>query len=210
MSGSSIKNPYIRIALRRAQAGTGSSVVSLDRRTAVQQLPDLNHILGEIPWALVGAMALRAYAPERTTRDVDIIIHADDEHAARAALIRAGYRIGETLMIGGFAAHPDAQDGYSIDVLVSHEGWLEQALLQPSRDPAGFPTLPRRYLILMKLKAGRAQDIADITRLLRGTTEAERAAIRATIVQYAAELLEDYTALVSLTDLEFGPPPPEP
>jgi hypothetical protein len=27
-------------------------------------------------WALVGAMALRAYASERLTQDVDIVIHA--------------------------------------------------------------------------------------------------------------------------------------
>lgn len=70
------KNPYVRIALRRAARGTGSSDAFLNRRTALQQLPDLSQILHHIRWALVGAMALRAYAPERLTQDVDTIMLA--------------------------------------------------------------------------------------------------------------------------------------
>jgi hypothetical protein len=58
----------------------------------------------------------------------------------------------------------------------------------------------------MKLKAGRAQDIADITRLLHQADRVERSAIRETIARYAGDLLEDYDALENLTDLEFGPP----
>jgi hypothetical protein len=198
------KNPYIRIALRRAARGTGSSDTFLDRRTAVQQLPDLSQILGGVRWALVGAMALRAYAPERLTQDVDIVIHVGDEQAARVAFISAGYRIGGSLLIGGFTAHPAEGVGYSIDVLAFDEPWLNEALAQPMYDRAGFPVLARHFLILMKLQAGRAQDVADITRLLRRADQTERAVARATVATYAPDLLDDFDALVVLTDLEFG------
>ncbi|MGQ9613593.1 hypothetical protein [Chloroflexus sp.] len=122
------KNPYVRIALRRAARGTDSSDAFLDRRTALQQLLDLSRILRHICWALVGAMALRAYAPDRLTQDVDIIIHARDEQVARAAFTAAGYRIGNPLPISRFTAHPQDETGYSIDVLVLSEPWLNEAL----------------------------------------------------------------------------------
>ncbi|MGQ9550183.1 MAG: hypothetical protein ACUVSY_15625 [Roseiflexus sp.] len=170
----------------------------------MQQLPDLSQLLGGIRWALVGAMALRAYAPERLTQDVDIVICADDEQAARAAFVSAGYRIGSSLLIGGFTAHPANEVGYSIDVLAMNVSWLDEALMQPVYDPAGVPVLPRRFLILMKLQAGRAQDVADITRLLRRVDQDERAVVRETVATYAPDLLDDYDALVVLTDLEFG------
>lgn len=170
----------------------------------MQQLPDLSQILDGIRWALVGAMALRAYASERMTQDVDIVIHAGDEPAARVAFISAGYRIGGSLLMGGFTAHPADGAGYSIDVLAFDAPWLSEALAQPMYDPAGFPVLARRFLILMKLQAGRAQDIADITRLLRRADHAERTIARATMATYAPDLIDDYDALVVLTDLEFG------
>lgn len=201
-----VKNPYIRIALRRARAGTGSSPVFLNRRTAVQQLPNLPAILQGTRWTLIGAMALRAYAPERMTQDVDILIHADAEPATRSAFVAAGYRIGGTLSIGGFTAIPADEEGYSIDVVASDAPWLDEALDHPSFDPAGFPVLPRQFLVLMKLQAGRAQDVADITRLLRTADRDERALIRTIIARYAPDLVEDYDALVMLTDLEFGAP----
>lgn len=206
MSQPQVKNPYIRIALRRARAGAGSSPVFLNRRTAVQQLPNLREILAGIRWALIGAMALRAYAPERMTQDVDILIHAHDEPAVRSAFIAAGYAIGETLATGDFTALPVGEAGYSIDVVASDAPWLDEALDHPWFDPAGFPVLPRPFLTLMKLQAGRAQDVADITRLLRAADRDERALIRTVIARYAPDLVEDYDALVTLTDLEFGAP----
>jgi len=142
-------------------------------------------ILGSIRWALVGAMALRAYASERLTQDVDIVIHADDEQAARVAFMSAGYWIGDSLPIGGCTAYPTDGAGYSINVLAFDEPWLNEALAQPMYDLAGFPVLARQFLILMKLQAGRVQDVADVTRLLRQADQTERAVARAT----AASLL---------------------
>lgn len=193
----------LQIALRRAARGTGSSAAFLDRRTAMIPTPDLGAILGATPWVLIGGLALRAYAPERMTLDVDIMVHATDEAAAKAAFAASGYTITGPLTIGRFTARP-ADGSAPIDVLTSTAPWLDEALVAPTPDPAGLPAMPRRYLLLLKLQAGRTQDLADVQRLLRGTSAEERAEMRAIVLQYAADLVDDYDALVTLADLEFG------
>ena len=56
------------MALRRARPGAGSSDVFLRERTAIVSWPDLSEILAGLPWAVVGAVATRAYMPERTNQ----------------------------------------------------------------------------------------------------------------------------------------------
>ena len=132
-------NPILKMALRRAKPGTGSSNELLDRRTAMQPVPDLSAILGTIPWVLVGGIAIRAYMPERTTLDVDIMIRESDEARARAAFTKAGYIITGNLSIGGFSVRkPNTEDSPPVDVLVSDAAWFREALVLPSRDAAGL------------------------------------------------------------------------
>lgn len=188
--------------MRRARPGTGSSVAFLQRRTAMLFVPDLRFL--PVPWVLVGGLAIRAYAPERMTQDVDILIAAEDEAAARSAFELARYRMLGDLSIGGFTVEP--QDGPSIDVLVSNAPWVTVALKHPSRDVAGYPVIPRPYLILMKLESGRSIDMGDLSRLLGSASPAERAESRTIVEQYRPDVLEDYDSLVILADLEFGSP----
>lgn len=194
---------FLQLALRRAARGTGSSAPFLDQRTAMIPTPDITAILGATPWLLIGGLALRAYAPERMTLDVDIMIAADAESAAKSAFLAAGYQITGPLTIGGFTAHP-LDGGAPIDVLTSVAPWFADALAHPTRDLAGLPVMPKPYLLLLKLQAGRTQDLADVQRLLRSTTTAERSALRLIVSRYAEDLVEDYDALVQLADLEFG------
>jgi hypothetical protein len=200
-------HPIIKMALRRAKPGTGSSAEFLDRRTAVQPIPDLKAILGTIPWALIGGLAIRAYMPERTTLDVDIMIYAQDEWPARQAFTAAGYIITGDLSIGGFTIQDqNDHDAPPIDVLAGQFPWLGQALAHPSYDAAGYPVMPRPYLMLLKMEAGRGQDLIDVQRMLRDTPPSERASTRLLIERYAPEMVEDYDALIQLADTEFGPP----
>jgi hypothetical protein len=199
-------NPILKMALRRAKPGTGSSNEFLDRRTAMQPTPDLSTILGTIPWVL-GGIAIRAYMPERTTLDVDIMIRESDEVRARAAFTKAGYVITGSLSIGGFSVRkPNTEDSPPVDVLVSDATWFREALVLPSRDAAGLPVMPRPYLMLLKMEAGRSQDLVDVQRMLRDTPQSERSSTRALMARYAPEMIEDYDALIQLADIEFGSP----
>jgi hypothetical protein len=172
----------------------------------MQPIPDLQRILGSVPWVLVGGLALRAYIPERMTLDIDILVHERDAEAARAALINAGYRVTGLLSIGGFSVQGADSNAPPVDVLARADPWLDTALAQPVTDPAGYPVLGRPYLILLKLQAGRTQDLADVQRLLAHVPQPERNSIRQLVIQEAPDLVEDYDSLCTLADLEFGPP----
>lgn len=196
---------FLRLALRRAARGTGSQLQFYAQRTAMYQVPNLQEVLGSLRWVLVGGVALRAYMPERATLDVDILIHKRDEHAAQSAFYHAGYHLVGRLSIGGFTVQQEGTP--PIDVLTRDDVWLDAALTQPVFDHAGIPVLPRAYLILIKLQAGRTQDLADIQRLIALTPRAERVLVRETVERYSPELLEDFESLITLAELEFGPPP---
>lgn len=195
---------FLRLALRRAARGTGSQIAFYSQRTAMHQVPDLQSLLGSVRWVLVGDVALRAYMPERATLDVDILIHERDAHVAQMAFLNTGYRFIGTLGIGGFTV--ELGNEAPIDVLTRHDAWLDTAFAQPVYDQAGIPVLPRAYLILMKLQAGRTQDLADIQRLLALTSTDERVSVRGIVERYSPELIEDLDSLITLADLEFGSP----
>jgi hypothetical protein len=197
---------FLRMALRRAARGTGSSEGFLARRTAMQPVPELVRILGPVSWVLVGGLALRAYMPERMTLDVDILIHERDMEAARSAFVRAGYTVTGQLSIGGFSVQAVDRAEPAIDVLTRDDVWIETALAHPSFDPGGHRVLGRPYLMLMKLQAGRTQDLADVQRLLAHTPSDERASTRQLVLRFSPDLVEDYDSLCTLADLEFGPP----
>lgn len=199
---------FLQLALRRAARGTGSQTDLLyERRTSVQPIPDLASVLGSLRWALVGGMALRAYAPERMTLDVDIVMHERDDRAAREAFVDAGYEIVGELSIGGFTAREEeAPDEMPVDVITRSDPWLDDVLAAPHLDDYGYPVLPCPYLALLKLQAGRTQDLADVQRLLAATPPVERASTRRLVEAYAPDLVENYDDLMALADLEFGPP----
>lgn len=197
---------FLRLALRRAARGTGSHEDLYRRRTSVQPIPELTHVLGGLRWALIDGIALRAYAPERMTLDVDIVVHERDAGAAREAFVDAGYEVVGELSIGGFAVQEASSEAMPVDVIVRDDPWLEDALAEPHADAAGYPVLPRPYLTLLKLRAGRTQDLADVQRLLAGTPQVERISTRSLVAAFAPDLVEDYDSLVALADLEFGSP----
>ncbi|NNJ11821.1 hypothetical protein EKD04_015930 [Chloroflexales bacterium ZM16-3] len=149
-------------------------------------------------------MALRAYMPERATLDVDILIHERDAQVAQSIFIESGYRLMGTLSIGGFTVQ--IENEAPIDILTRSDPWLDDAFAHAVLDSAGIPVIPRAYLILIKLQAGRTQDLADIQRLLALTPIAERVMVRGIVEQYSPELTEDFDSLITLADLEFGLP----
>src|SRR5215213_9277640 len=93
---------FLRLALRHAARGSGSLKDFHDRRTSVQPIPDLAPVLNPLRRALIGGVALRAYASERMTLHVDVLIHERDAFAAREAFVDAGYGIVGESSIGGF------------------------------------------------------------------------------------------------------------
>ncbi|MFN3762390.1 MAG: hypothetical protein ACK4WK_04205 [Anaerolineae bacterium] len=192
----------IGLCRRRARPGTGSGTDVLRRRTAMHPWPDLRALLEGIPWVIAGAVATRAYMPERATRDLDILVRRVDGDRVRERLEAAGYRFVSSLTIPGFLLQ--SPEGVGVGVILGDFPWLEEALASPRRDAAGYPVLDLPYLVLMKMASSRAQDIADMVRMLGLASEEEVARVREVVARYAPEEAEDLDSLIYLGRLEMG------
>ncbi len=191
----------INICRRRIRPGTGSSLEFLRRRTAMNPWPDLRPVLQGIPWAVIGAVATRAYMPERATKDLDILVRREDGDEVRERLEAAGYTFVTHLAVPGFLVH--SPEGVEVDVVLGDEPWLDEALAHPRQDPAGFPVLDLPYLVLMKMKSSRAQDVADLSRMLGLASDEELASVRAVVARYAPTEMDDLELLIYLGRLEM-------
>lgn len=209
MQNAATRRLMIRLAQKRQRPGAGSALEFLRKRTALMQFPDLRPVLDPLLWAVVGAAATRLYMPERMTQDLDVLIHADDAAEANERLHAAGYAFKGHLTIGGSTwASPN---GFVVDVLESKEIWCAPALAraQSNRDAQGAPILPLPYLTLMKFDAGRAQDIADITRMLGQAAPDHLGAVRAVFLRWRTpDEVEDLESLIALGRLEMTATPP--
>ncbi len=170
--------------------------------------PDLRPVLQDVPWAITGAVATRAYMPERLTRDLDILVRRQDEALVKERLAAAGYALGSPLGIGGFLAR--SAEGTEIDVILGDYRWLDEALASVHTDAAGLPVLDLPYLVLAKLAASRAQDIGDLSRMLGLASDVELARVREVVGRHAPAEMEDLESLIYLGRLEREEPPGEP
>ena len=193
----------IKIAQRKRGTGTGSHFNFLRGRTTQMMWPDLTSILSPIRWAVVGAVATRLYMPERMTQDLDIVIRTVDSSQVRQKLTEAGFIYQGELSIGGSSWR--TPNGELIDILEGDDVWWTEALTdaQANRDGQGLPIVPLPYLVLIKLRAGRVQDIADVTRMLGQAGEATLDAVRMLFAQHAPEDRQDLESLIELGQLEL-------
>jgi hypothetical protein len=194
----------IDMVKRKGKPGTGSSHEFMRRRTAMNPWPDLRPILKGITWLIVGGVATRAYMPERMTKDLDILVHQSDGEKVIKRLEQAGYRIVSHLAVPGFLMQ--SPEGTELDVLFGNFPWLKNALDHPRQDPAGYPVIGLPYITLMKMEAQRAQDWADVSRMLGWASDADLDEVRAAVKQYAPEDLEDLESLIFIGKKEQEPP----
>jgi hypothetical protein len=197
----------IDFCLRRIKPGTGSGHEFLRRRTAMNSWPDLRPILQGIPWIIVGAVATRAYMPERATKDLDVLVRHEDGDEALERLEAAGYSIISRLAVPGFLLH--SPEGVEVDVILGDYAWLEEALAHPRQDPAGYSVLDLPYLVLMKVASSRGRDLGDLTTMLGLASEEELARVRDVVARYAPDEADDVESLIYLGQVEMSTPPQE-
>ena len=163
--------------------------------------PDLRPALKGLKWVVVGGVATRAYMPERSTKDLDILVHHRDSDEVMERLEDGGYIKISRLAVHGFLFH--SPDKVEIDVIFGDAPWLDEALSHPNSDEAGYPILDLPYLILMKIDASRTQDVADISRMLGLASDEELEHIRVVIKKYAPDVKDDLESLVYLGKMEM-------
>lgn len=167
------------------------------------KFPDLTALLHGINWAVIGAAATRLYMPERLTNDLDILINAADAEIVRERLAQNGAAYRSELSIGGSSW--TLADGFPLDVLEGRDDWTPAALreAQTNRGGDGAPVLPLAYLVLMKFRASRVQDIADVSRMLGQASEEQLEEVRHIFVQFQSEGADDIESLIMLGRMEM-------
>ena len=195
------RKQYLSIASRRVKPGSGSSPITLRERTDAYGSPDLRFLTNVVEFVVVGGLATRLYMPERMTLDTDILVRPDDAARAEAALRDAGYEKIGPLTIGGSTWRmPDAR---SLDLVAFDAPWTGEAIRSAVRGKDGLPYIALPYLVLMKLGAGRTQDLADISRMLGGADAVGIAESRRIVGRYQPEDAEDLESLIRLGKLEY-------
>jgi hypothetical protein len=140
--------------------------------------------------------------PERATGDLDIVILTEDVSVTHTRLSAHGYHREGDLAIGGSTWRSPA--GQDVDVIELREPWVANALAEAATnpDPQGLPVLPLPYLVLTKLEASRAQDLADLARMLGGAEQRELDLVRSTVREFIPADVDDLEALIRLGRLE--------
>lgn len=168
----------------------------------MQPLYDLRQLIRKTRFLLVGGLATRHYMPERTTLDTDILVLAEDQAAVELELVAAGCRKLGVLAIGGSTW--TLPNGMTLDVVISDAPWAQEAIEHPQQTVDQIPVIALPYLVLMKLYAGRSQDIADITRMLGGADELALAEVRAAVARYMPDAANDVESMIMLGKLEYS------
>jgi hypothetical protein len=194
------RKQFINLVIKYVKKGSGSSLGFLNDRTWTYAVTNLNNIIKQAPFVIVGGVATRLYMPERMTLDLDILVRSEDAQLVYEDLaIANGQKIGD-LSISG--TQWQLSDGTSLDVLEFEGDWVVEAINSPNYAPDGLPVIDLPYLVLMKLIAGRSQDIADISRMLGVAEDLQLQRVKKVINQYLPNAAEDLESLVMLGKLE--------
>lgn len=164
---------------------------------------EVEHALHGIPYAVAGAVATNAYAPERLTQDIDIVVLTGTTAVAEAALRDAGWRMVGSLSLIEGTSWKDAA-GHDLDVIALAEPWAVEGVnaAQDNR-VVGMPTLPLPYLVLMKMQAARTTDLGDVSRMLGREDDAHVEVARGVVKRFGnADDVADFEQLVRMGRLE--------
>ena len=196
------RKQYISIILRRAKPGKGSLNSFIREKHTTLSVFNLKNIFIRTPFVITGGIATRLYMQERMTLDLDIVVLSEDSADAERELKKAGCVRKGILSIGGSTwILPDKTD---LDMIVLTKSWAEEAIRHPRTGPDGLPYIDLPYLVLMKLRSSRAQDIADISRMMGNAEEKSAKKTKQVVGRHFPDDLEDLESLIYLGKLEMS------
>lgn len=188
------------MAKRRAKSGSGSALRILNEARERYSMAGLVPDMGTVRYVIVGGLATARYMPERMTLDTDILIAAEDLEAAESRLRTAGCALLGPLSISGSTWR--MPNGRPLDLIALAAPWVREAIAGGVRDAEGYHCIDLPYLVLMKLEAGRLQDLADVSRMLGFAAAAHLEATRRTVLRFRPQDAEDLESLIRFGKLE--------
>lgn len=127
----------------------------------------------KIKYAIVGGHAVRAWVAQvdeaavRTTRDVDVLIRAEDLPALKEAMGAAGFHYRQTSGLDMFLEDPDASARDAVHVvlagqMVRPDDFEPNPDVEPTEHVDEFQTIQLTSLVRMKLNSFRRKDQVHI------------------------------------------------
>lgn len=155
-------------------------VVMIDGETALKAMKVVTKIADkkEIPWALVGGVAMSYYGSPRLTKDVDIIASKTLDLVAIRKLGFGGERY--TAKVG--------QKEVPVDWIVRNDDvdvFYRQALKDATNTEFGFPLITPEWMVILKYIAGRFRDQQDAVFLLKRKGLVNRKSVKQLITKTA-------------------------
>lgn len=160
-------------------------------------------------YAVVGGVATRMYQPERSTKDIDVLVAPADLNLVRSRLTAEGGLRTQSLSLSesslGLAGEAwSVPDVGEVDLLWSEQSWLSDAVRSTIRDDQDLAIIGLPYLIAMKLDASRSIDQGDLSRMLGFADDRDLDAVRAVIGELLPTLSEDLDSYIEIGRLEIG------
>lgn len=131
-------------------------------------------------YALIGGLAVGGWVTPRATKDIDIMVNLPEvkrsviEKGILQGLIDSGFEA--SLKIGApeddirFCIKAISREGIPVDIIFASRGWegdiAEEGVLAEVLKGVSIPIVRPEGLIVLKLRAGSLQDVADTSRLL--------------------------------------------
>ncbi|MBT9588561.1 hypothetical protein IV102_34810 [bacterium] len=201
---------FLHRGLRKRPLGSGSNLERLMDlpRDPLQVNP--GELFGDIAVVVVGGVAIRVYSPERATKEIDLLVDHKRFADASRRLLDSGYIRDETLFSPnaslGLYGEAWFKEGKLIDLLSTPQLWGQKALVKPVVDSTGLPMVRLPYLVLMKFDSARAQDQADLSRMLGRLSEEECETLIKEVARYSTDpcFAEDVRQYCQLGRWEWG------
>ena len=161
---------YLDVGLRKRPLGSGSNMETLMQSPREKLFIVMESLFGDIPAAVVGGIATRAYSPERKTKDIDVLVEHERYDEAVQKLRTLGWGADGVLhfpnSLLGLYGSAWLKDGQKLDVLATDQPWAREALSDKSYDQTGLRVIALPYLVMMKIDSARGIDQGDLTRML--------------------------------------------
>lgn len=202
------RRQFLELCLKKAQYNPFDGKERL-QELSQYVLPKLNLIT---PHAVCGAWAANNYASPRATQDVDLLVRENDLDNIVFELQEQGYSVDGPLelcakdQVGpmfGFRLIKLQSDFPIVDILTSEDSWVEEAIASADKDPSDNPVVSIPYLVLMKMDA-RAQDMADIIRILGKAKGEVLAKTKDLIIKYLPNSIDNFASLHLMASIESG------
>jgi hypothetical protein len=200
----------LNVSARKQKPGAGSNLQSLmkERRITMKWWKEVVWLLQKngVTAAVAGGVAANSYMPPRQTGDLDLVVAISDLDKAGQILKKATWNfIGALNLEHGLEGTGWKQGHNELDLLGLPGIWGQEALNEAQENllAAKLPTVSLGYMVIMKLISARAQDSADIIKMLGAASEIEIEIARQTVYRWLPNDKEDFEQMVLFGKLEY-------